>query len=63
MPSKENVWTCNKVIGELLCLFFLVKTSNKTKTTSSFFSADDMPSPNKDSVGKPVGFNAEKGNG
>ena len=25
MPSEENVWTCNKVIGELLCLFFLVK--------------------------------------
>ena len=44
--------------------FLSCQTSkSKTKTTSSFFSADDMPSPNKDSVGKPVGFNAEKGNG
>ena len=37
-------------------LFFLVPF------TSSFFSRD-MPSPNKASVGIPVGFPAEKGNG
>ena len=37
-------------------LFFLVRF------TSSFFSRD-MPSPNKASVGIPVGFPAEKGNG
>ena len=31
MPSKENVWTCNKVIGELLCLFFLVKPPTRRR--------------------------------